>query len=225
MQYELFAEDEWCSPNPFKERVVCALGNFPMQGKVLQKKLLELGADYKLSTKVSRNVHYILLGDGAPKDQLQYMETLKFNGYHPMVLSQPDLQEIFKGNYSPYYVPKEIRKNLHITYEHYQRYKLDYKQEQNPLYTRELYVSPDTDVPHERLFQMLGNRGVYANSYVDENTDVLVVSNATLLALQHGGTNEILRMVEQTYNQSKSQVYRYVMTTEHELLQWLENPI
>lgn len=221
MQYELFTDEDLRADSPFKDRVVCVLGNFSMSSRALQKKLLELGADYKPSTRVSRNVHYVLLGEDAPQDQLQYIEALNFNGYVPKVLRQQDLDNILQGHYASYYVPEEITKNLHLTYGHYLRFRVDYTDGLNPLYTRELYLSPDTSTDSAKLSQMLGDRGIYANAYVDDNTDLLLISNSTHAVLQQGGTNDILRMIEQTYNSSRSQTYRFVMTTEDELLQWL----
>lgn len=222
MQYELFSDEELRTDSPFKDRVVCTLGSFSLSSKALQKKLLELGADYKPSTRVSRNVHFVLCGEDAPQDQIRYIEALNFNGYMPKVLHQHDLDEILQGHYAAYYVPEEITKNLRLTYAHYLRFRVDYSAGLNPLYTREIYVSPDTKTEQARLFQMLGNRGIYANPYVDDNTDVLLISNETLSVLQRGETNEVLRMIEQTYNASRSQAYRFVMTTEEELLQWLQ---
>lgn len=221
MQYELFSDEELLTPHPFKGRVVCVLGEFQISSKSLQKKLLEFGADYKPSTRVSRNVHYVLLGDNAPQDQLQNLESLRFNGFEPKIITPQDFDDILQGHYTSYSVPEEISKNLHLTYAHYQRFKVDYHENINPLYTSELYISPDTYTSHDVLYQQLGNRGIYANSYVDENTDVLVISNETLAVLKRGETNDILRMVEETYNTSRAQAYRYVMTTEDELLQWL----
>ena len=91
----------------------------------------------------------------------------------------------------------------------------------NPLYTRELYLSPDTQTPQNTLYRLLGERGIYANSYIDETTDVLLVSDRTLEDIRQGRSNPVIDYIQQTYNRSRAQTYRYVMTTESEVLAFL----
>jgi len=223
MQYELFADTDFKQETPFTDRVVCALGSFTLSSRALQERLLAMGADFKASTKVSRNVHFVLKGRGAPQDQLEYLQTLAFNGYCPRVLEQPQLNEILAGHYADYFVSQKIQKQLHLTMQHYLQFQVDYSGGLNPLYTKELYVSPDTRTPQTELFQRLGDRGIYANPYIDETTDVLVISDKTLSDLEAGRSNEVLRYIEETYNKSKAQSYRFVMTSESRLLAFLSS--
>ncbi|MGN0234160.1 MAG: hypothetical protein ACI4B5_07060 [Bacteroidaceae bacterium] len=220
-QGTLFGEELQDTPSPLEGRVVCMLGTFTQSNATMQRKLRELGADYKPSTRVSRNVHYVLLGHGAPQDQIDYLKTLAFNGYHPRVLSQQDWDKLQSGKWEEYRTPMVIEKHLHITLQHFLSRQVDYSARMNPLYTHELYVAPDTETPQEELYQLLGNRGIYANPYIDEETDVLVISEHTLENLHKGVTDDILQSIENTYNASRAQQYRYVMTTERQLMQWL----
>ena len=187
----------------------------------MQRKLREQGADYKPSTRVSRNVHYVLVGRGAPQDQIDYLATLAFNGYHPRVLTQQDWDAIMQGQWEEYRTPLQIEKHLHLTIQHYLSSRVDYDARMNPLYTHELFVAPDTETPQEELYQLLGDRGIYANPYIDDSTDVLVISEQTLEHLRAGETDSVLQSIEKTYNASRAQQYRYVMTTERELMEWL----
>ena len=221
MQYELFSDGDFTQDTPFTGRSVCALGSFSLSSKALQERLLSMGADFKPSTKVSRNVHFVLVGRGAPQDQLEYLQTLVFNGYCPKVLNANELDDLLAGHYSPYRVPEKIQKQLHLTLRHYQQFQVDYSCGVNPLYTKELYVSPDMQTPQAELFQRLGDHGIYANSYIDDTTDVLVISDRTLECLQRCESNEILRYIEDIYNKSRAQNYRYIMTTEGQLLSFL----
>lgn len=221
MQYSLFSDDDFAKPNPFQDRVVCILGTFRQSSKVLSQRFSDLGADCRTSTKISRNVHYVLMGEGVSLDQTESLRQLLFNGYAPRLLSQSDIDDIFQGHYSQYVVPVEIKKDLHLTLQHYLQFRLQYESDINPLYTRELFVAPDTKVAQEELFQMLGNRGAYANAYLDDTTDVIVISDSSVQHLREGVSDDVLRLVENTYNSSKSQNYHYVMTSESELLAWL----
>ena len=223
MQYELFSESDFQQDPPLAGRIFCALGSFSISTRALQERLQALGAEFKPSTKVSRNVHYVLVGRGAPQDQLDYLQTLAFHGYCPRVLDAAQLDDLLAGHYSQYLVPQKIQKQLHLTLLHYLQFQVDYSQGLNPLYTRELYVAPDTQTPQAQLYQQLGDRGIYANPYIDETTDVLVISDHTLDCLRAGQTNETLHYIEETYNQSRAQTYRYVMTTESQLLSFLSH--
>ncbi|MBQ2595086.1 MAG: hypothetical protein II578_00310 [Bacteroidaceae bacterium] len=221
-QYSLFPENDLRVETPFTDRVVCSLGTFTQSPRQLQQLLQGMGADYKTSTRPSRNVHFVLVGRDAPQDQLQYLQTLAFHGFRPCLLHQAELDEILQGHYADYRVPKEISKDLRLTLQHYEQFHVDYTTAMNPLYTKELFVAPDTITPQAELYQMLGDRGIYANAYIDDTTDVLLVSDATLSRLRNGQTDDVLHTIEQKYNESRSPSYRYVMTTEGELLQWMK---
>ena len=125
MQDELFSDGDFTQDTPFTGRIVCALGSFSLSSKALQERLLSMGADFKPSTKVSRNVHFVLVGRGAPQDQLEYLQTLVFNGYCPNVLNANELDDRLAGHYSPYWVPEKIQKQLHLTLRHYQQFQVD----------------------------------------------------------------------------------------------------
>ena len=220
-QFDLFPDTDFVFETPFHDRVVCLLGSFTPSTRVLQQKLKEMGADFKSSVRPSRNVHYVLVGKDAPPDALEQLPILAFHGYQPKVLTQRDLDELLSGHYSPYWMPKEIQKNLHLSYEHYASSHVDYSQPNNPLYTHELYLAPDLQTPWQMLYQMLGDKGVYANSYIDDLTDIIVISDSSFERLKCGESDEVLHYIEEMYNKSHSLVYKYVLTTESELLSFL----
>lgn len=217
MQYELFSDADFQQETPFSGRSVCLLGSIP---KPTQQRILALGSEIKQG--LSRNVHYVVVGKNASADSLEYLQQLAYNGYNPKVLSESDLEDIFQGHYSSYVVPEQIKKDLHLTLRHYLDSRLSYEGSMNPLYMKELYLPSDTEVSQTELYQMLGNRGIYANAYIDDTTDILVISNSSLRHLQEGQTDDTLRYIEQQYNQSRAQAFRFVMTSESELLVWLK---
>lgn len=218
MQYELFSDTDFQQETPFTRRSVCLLGNFRIASKVLQKKLQALGADIKPG--LSRNLHYVVLGRDVPAEALEHLQQLAFHGYQPKELSESDLDDILQGHYSPYIVPEQTSKNLHLTLRHYLSSQLHYDGGENPLYMEELYLPPDTQ---ESLYQMLGNLGIYANAYIDETTDIIVLSDRSLQHLREGLSDDTLRYIEQQYNQSRAQTFRFRMTSEGELLTWIKN--
>ena len=221
MQYELFSDADLQQETPFTGRSVCLLGSFHTASKVLQKKLQALGADIK--TGLTRNLHYVVLGRDVPAEALEHLQQLAFHGYQPKTLSESDLDDILQGHYSPYVVPEKTGKDLHLTLRHYLTAHLHYEDRENPLYMKELYLAPDTQVPQQDLYQMLGNLGIYANAYIDETTDIIVLSDRSLQHLREGQSDDTLRYIEQQYNQSRAQTFRFRMTSEGELLAWIRN--
>ncbi|MBO4549717.1 MAG: hypothetical protein J5733_03215 [Bacteroidaceae bacterium] len=214
MQYELFSDADFQQETPFTGRTVCLLGSVP---KALQQRIVALGADIRQVP--SRNVHYVVLGKNPSAGSLESLQQLAYNGFNPKVLSERDIEDILQGHYGSYLVPEQITKSLHLTLQHYLNNQLRYEGSMNPLYTKELYLAPD--VPAE-LYQMLGNRGVYANAYIDDTTDAIVISDASLQRLREGQTDDSLHYIEQQYNQSRAQAFRFTMTSEGELLTWLK---
>lgn len=222
MQYELFSESDFQQETPFTRRSVCLLGNFHQNAKALRQKLQALGADIKQG--VSRNLHYVVLGKDVPTDALEYLQQMAYHGYQPKKLSESDLEDILQGHYTPYFVPEQTEKDLHLTFQHYLNTQVSYESSDNPLYMMELYLAPDTQPD---LYQMLGNRGIYANAYIDDTTEILVLSDNTLQHLREGKTDNTLHYIEQQYNQSRAQTFRFRLTSEDKLLAWLrkgENP-
>lgn len=216
MQYELFSDADFQQQTPFAGRAVCLLGTFRLAAKTLQQRLQAIGAEIKQN--VSRNVHYAIIGKNPSAEDQERLKRLAYNGFTPRLLNENDLENILQGSYSSYTVPERISKDLHLTLQHYLDSQLNYEGSMNPLYTKELYLSPDTQ---PQLYQMLGNRGIYANAYIDDTTDAIVISNTSLQHLQQGTTDDSLRYIEQQYNKSRAQAFRYTMTSEGELLAWL----
>jgi hypothetical protein len=221
MQYELFNDTDFQQETPFTQRSVCLLGTFHVTTKTLQKKLLALGAEVKQG--LSRNLHYVVMGRDVPADAMEHLQQLAFHGYQPKVLDENDLDNILQGHYSHYFVPEQTPKDLHLTIRHYLSARFNYDENENPLYMKELYLAPDTETPQAELYQMLGNRGIYANAYIDDTTDGIIISNCSLQHLRDGQSDESLHYIEQQYNQSRAQAFRYRLTSEGEILAWIKN--
>ena len=216
MQYELFSDADFQQETPFAGRSICLLGKFRQASKALQQRLQTLGAEVKQG--LSRSLHYVVLGRDVPSDAQERLRQLNYHGYCPKILNEADLDNILGGHYSSYATPVQVRKDLHLTYQHYLDAQLHFEGRENPLYTKELYLAPDVTPD---LYQMLGNRGIYANAYIDDTTDVLVISDSSLRCLQEGKDDASIRHIETWYDQSRSQTFRFTMTSEAELLAWL----
>ena len=220
MDLTLFG-DSYVPDTPFASRQVCISGTFRQPLRTLQQRLKQLGAE--IVPRPGRSVHYVLLGEQPSAEHANLLRSLAFNGFEPRTLRQAELDDILAGHYREYRVEAEIEKHLRLTIEHYEHLRVDFSRGLNPLYTRELYVSPHTLTPQSQLYQMLGDRGIYANPYIDDTTDVIVLGQAEMELLRQGQTDDVIEYIQQTYNQSRSLTFRYAMTSEPELLSFLKS--
>ena len=209
MQYELFSEADFQQEQPFEGRNICLVGRFRQANKAITPKLKALG--FKVCPSPVRSLHYVAMGADVSAKEAEALEALALNGYCPRILSEADLYDIFSGHYHAYAVGETITKQLHLSWRHYLLAQQRYEAFQGRLYMKELYLAPDVSAD---LYQALGNRGIYANTYIDDTTDVIVISEASLQALQQGQTDESLRYIEAQYNRSRSQSFRYAITSE-----------
>lgn len=219
-QLTFFFDEREESKAPLEGRIVCVVGSFRQSIYTLQHFFQELGADFRPTAKPNRNVHYVLLGEGATAQTLEYLQTMAFHGFCPRVLRSQDIDDLLHGaDIEKYIVPKNISKNLKLTYRHYELMRLDLTEQMNPLYTHELFVPSDTSIASEELYQLLGNKGVYANTYIDDTTDTLLLSDASLLRLREEGTDATIQYIESTYNNSKAQYFRYAILSESDVVE------
>ncbi|MBO7067263.1 MAG: hypothetical protein J6W52_01075 [Bacteroidaceae bacterium] len=222
MQYNLFSDDDFRQTTPFTDRVVCLTGSFGTGNSLIRKRILELGAvDVKASP--SRTVHYVIMGNDVPEAQLSALYELNFHGYCPKVLHKAELDDIFAGHYAAYNTPAEIRKSLTLSMQHYDRLKVTLPEGKNSLYTKELYVPAETRMSQSELYQQLGNLGIYANNYIDDTTNLLLLPDSSLCHLQEGTTDETIRYIQNSYNAMCSQNFTFQMISESDLITWIKS--
>lgn len=205
--------------DPLTDRIVCMLGTFRQSVRTLQDFFQKQGAEFRPLAKPSRNVHYVLMGEDPPVQYVEYLHIMAFHGFCPRLLFQSDIDTLLAGgDISQYVVSKDIGKNLKLTYQHYELFQVCFSVQKNPLYTHELFVPSDTLMPTEELYLLLGSRGVYANNYLDEFTDTILLSDASIEHLRRGETDETIRYIEKMYNNSKSQFFRYSILSESDII-------
>lgn len=219
MQLSLFDDQEVQPQCPFTNRSVCVLGQFS-QGRALVPRLQRLGADVRLT--VTRQLHYVLVGENAPSAELEKLEQMNLNGWVPRQIGQAQLDEILNGFGSSYHVEAEICKHLTLSAAHWHQFRVDFSSDANPLYTCELYVPVDDFVKQHNLYQELGNRGIYANPSLDETIDCLFLSDDAVKHMLSGTTCDELKTIERLYNESRSQMFRWRLTCVSDILDFLE---
>lgn len=221
MQYGFFTDEDFQQITPFTDRAVCLLGSFGSITSSLKKRIIEFGAT-EVKTSVSRGIHYVIMGNDIPKSQLSALNELNFHGYYPKVLNRAEVDDIFEGHYAAYNTLSEIEKSLSLGIQHYNKLKVELTKGVNSLYTKEIYVSPATKMPQNELYQLLGNWGVYANNYIDDTTNLLLLPEASISHLQEGTTDETIIYIQDSYNALRTQNFTFQFISESEILMWLK---
>ncbi|MBR3432860.1 MAG: BRCT domain-containing protein [Bacteroidaceae bacterium] len=222
MQYGLFTDEDFRQTTPFTDRVVCVLGNLGASPASVRKRILDFGAS-EVRTSVSRGAHYIVMGNDVPDSQLSVLAELNFNGYYPKVLHRAELDDIFAGHYAAYQVPAETLKSLNLSIQHYNRLKVQLTPGVNTLYTKEMYVPFHTQTDPSALYQQLGNMGIYANSYIDDTTGLLLLPDSTLSHLREGTADETVLYIQNTYNSMRAQNFTFQLIAESDILTWIKS--
>lgn len=222
MQYGFFTDEDFQQTTPFTDRVVCVLGNLGTSIAAVRKRILEFGAT-EVRTSVSRGVHYVVLGSDVPDSQFSALNELNFHGYYPRVLHKPELDDIFSGHYAEYLTSPDIVKSLKLGIQHYTRLKVKLTPGTNSLYTKEMYVPQTTHISPPILYQQLGNMGIYANNYIDDSIDILLLPDASLSHLQEGTTDETIQYIQNSYNSMRTQNFTFQLIAESDILAWIKS--
>jgi len=220
VQYGFFTDEDFQQITPFTDRIVCLLGSFGSSTSSLKKRIIEFGAT-EVKTSVSRGIHYVVMGNDIPESQLSALNEMNFHGYYPKVLNRAEIDDVFAGHYAAYNTPSEIEKSLSLGIQHYNKLRVELAEGINSLYTREIYVSPATKMPQNELYQLLGNLGVYANNYIDDTTNLLLLPDASISHLQEGTVDETIIYIQNSYNALRTQNFTFQLISESEILMWL----
>ena len=222
MQYGFFTDEDFQQATPFTDRVVCVIGNIGTNASAVKKRILDFGAT-EVRTSVSRGVHYVIIGDDVPDSQLSALSELNFHGYYPMILHKAELNDIFSGHYTDYISSSEIVKTLRLGIQHYNELKVELIPGVNSLYTKEVYVPAVTQISQTELCQLLGNLGIYANSYMDDSTNLLLLPDYSISHLKEGITDDVILYIQDSYNTMRAQNFIFQLVSESDLLAWLKS--
>ena len=221
MQYGFFTDEDFQQTTPFTDRVVCMIGSLVTNANTVRKRILDFGAT-EVRTSVSRGVHYVIMGDDVPDSQLSVLSELNFHGYYPMVLHKAELNDIFSGHYTDYTTSPEIVKSLRLGIQHYNALKVELMAGINSLYTKEVFVPASTQISHTELCQQLGNMGIYANSYMDDATNLLLLPDSSISCLKNGESDEVIQYIQDSYNTMRAQNFIFQIVSESEMAAWLK---
>lgn len=204
--------------NPFYDRRVVITGEFSIERKMLAQKLKSMGAD--INTTISKRTHYVLMGEAPGPAKKEKVDKLIHDGYNITVLHETDLMKILDGEWHGYAVEQEIKKDLDFTYEHYEKHHQPFDGKTNHVASRNLYIGKGLTGNFFYFAQLLGNLGAATDKEIYDDTQICVLSDATLAKLKQGEKDETILYIQNKYNTDKSILFDWSFISESDVLEY-----
>ena len=208
--------------HPFFDKKVCFTGIFYSFAREDLRSYLE-SAGAKVVATISKNVHYVILGEKAGPSKMEQLAKLAFNGFAIRQLNEDDVVRIMKDkscwdDYREELLPK---KELHLTYEHYQKFHIETDGTQNPIVSKELYFGKGLRERADCFYQMTGNLGAFGNWELSPDVQICVLSNQTLSRLKTGEEDETVKYIQDYYNSHRTITFDYQFLSEQDILDYV----
>lgn len=239
IQQDLFGDSAIIQQNPLTDRRVGFIGKFKNRA-ALVKKVKEFGASEKSKDGLTRDTQILVIGSDVKQEDQNRLLCYEHDGWKPLKISESELQEIFKGHYTGYDTPPEPIKQVSIDLSYYNwnppviskedgddtgircSSPLVYGKD-NPIYGLEIFVPNRPDMDMNIIRQLIGNLGGYANSEYFEETNVVMLGDSTLLKLEQGIKDEVIRDIENKYNKSNAKMFNVQFTCERDFINWVKD--
>lgn len=237
MQNDLFGMIDMIPDNPLKNRRVGFLGKFKNRAALIRKVKESYGASEKSNDNITKDTQILVLGADVKQEDLNRHLCYEHDGFHPLVINEAQLQDIFNGHYSEYITPEEVKKQISIDISYYNWIPPIVKNneeqvvrrsspiiygEQNPVYGMEMYVPNIPGINMNAFRQLIGNLGGYANKDFYDEVSVVLLSDETLAKLRQGIKDDTILYIENKYNNSSTDLFNIQFTTESEFISWVE---
>jgi len=236
--------------NPLKDRHVCLSGDFRVPDKKLREALLSVGAKPKKMEKEDENkitfrydptkyIDVFVVGNNPKEDAIKRIELNKHDGFHPIIINEEKLYDYIDGRFSKKDIIPIVKKQLIIDISYYNwappiikgksfvsrvasplTYKEDYND--NPISQKEIYVPKEDGILTDVLYQIIGNLGGYANKEYYDDTNLIMLSIDTINNLQHGNKDNIIKKIENTYNNNDAVMFNVQFTSEPDFIRWVK---
>ena len=214
----LFSSSDKIQDNPFYGKRIAYTGEFSINTRVLIKNLKAWGAD--LNNTISKATNLVLIGNNPNPQKIDKLETLLHDGFHIRKIYQDDLNKIFRGeDWELYTTEKENIKALDFTFEHFNQHHFQFDEGvKNKIAGKELYFCEGFRKDKVAIQQITGNLAAWGNFSLSPQIQVFVLSNKTVKMLQNGEKDDNIRMIENYYNQNKTEKFDFSFMTEDDIL-------
>ena len=209
-----FAEID--TSNPFYEKKVLVTGTFERDRRAITKQLEKMGA--KVISNVSKNLHYVVIGEEPGPSKMEELKKLEHNGYKIRQLTEGDVLQIFDGRWDGYAIDGDTKKELDFSLEHFDKHHKDLEGMVNRISTKNIYVGKDLSGERRYFAQIIGNLGGYADNDIYSDTHICLLSDSSIEKLRSGVKDETVMYIEQQYNSSKAITYDWDLLSESDVL-------
>lgn len=215
--------------SPFYNRNVLVTGEFVIDGEEIDRtdieKTLRIQYGAILKANISKNVHFILIGESPGPDKIKDVENLIYNGFNIRKLYEEDLYKILKGEWEGYHVSEEIVKDLNLTYEHYTKKCLKFENGLNVIAGKEMFQGKGLSGEKDLFAQITGNLGANSDYQMFPETNLCVLSDSTIEKLKNGEKDNTITCIEACYNSRKARTFELSFISEGEILRFVKERI
>lgn len=240
IQSTLFDDENFIVESPLKGRRVGFIGKFKNRA-ALVRKVKEYGAAESSKDGLTRDTQILVVGTEVKQETWNRLACYEHDGWHPVQITEQELQDIFAGKYGSMNIPEVAQKKISIDLSYYNwtppivdeedegsgmrcSSPLVYG-EQNPAYGLEIFV-PDIPGVNMNVFrQIIGNLGGYANAEYYDETNVILLGDETLRKLEQGIKDETICYIENKYNNGSSPMFNVQFTCESDFIAWVEKRV
>lgn len=246
MQNTLFDNEAIQIDSPLVGRRVGFIGKFKNRA-ALVKKVKEIGASEKSKDGLTRDTQILVIGDDVKQSLMNRLTCYEHDGWHPLKITEKDLQNIIEGHYEGYETPEKPIKCISIDMSYYnweppkleeeddenkeskeikgtvrKASPLNYEDKFNFLYGTEMYVPNIKKVNMNVFRQIAGNLGCFASALFSDDTNIILLSDETLKKLRNGIKDDTINYIETKYNKSMSPMFNIQFTCETDFINWVK---
>ena len=162
------------------------------------------------------------------------------DGYHAKMINEDKLYDYLCGKFTEEdLVPDAVEKQLNLDISYYNwsaptingktfvsrvssPLKYDKEGKKNPISQKEIFVPNISGKNMEAFFQMIGNLGGYANKEYYDDTNMIMLSDETLMKLERGIKDDVILDIEKRYNKSNTKIFNIQFTSESDFINWVK---
>ncbi len=189
---------------------------------------------------VKETTSFFIVGSNPNEDSMKRYMLNKHDGYHAKMISEDKLYELLNNQFSEDdFVPDMIEKNLQLDINYYNwsaptingktfvsrvssPLKFDNEGVYNPISQKEIFVPPIQGINMDAFFQLIGNLGGYANKEYFDDTNLILLSDNTLIKLEQGVKDDVIQDIENRYNNSNTKIFNVQFTSESDFINWVK---
>lgn len=201
------------------------IGSFSLSKKELAERIVRAGGSDKIT--LSKNTRVVVKGEKPSENDLYKLKMLRHDGFHIPVITEREFMDILERRNISFHFPK-VRKRLDIDYdfivnpEYRCLVPVSYDGITHCLGCREIFINHIYDPKIHLYWQIIGNlAGVGVNVFDPYETNYIMLGRSTLESLLKGEKDDLILLIEKTYNSSKSEKFNYKFILEDEFWEFV----